>query len=182
MHSSVSFDGCLAHLCILIWNPNETHSPHLTILPKSSFTCVFLDLEVREECAVDEWKLDLWGTVKVHQNCQFAWTVPSLSGFPSFFDWDDGHSLSHGVSCSDEWSSYYACPYILSMNEFKCMISVAYILSLTLLSILSLSHSMAQHTLKQTIQRHYHSINALAFSPDRLLFASTGNDGLVIIF
>ena len=41
---------------------------------------------------------------------------------------------------------------------------------------------MAQYTLKKTIRRHYDSINALAFSPDGSLFASTGDDGLVIIF
>ena len=51
-----------------------------------------------------------------------------------------------------------------------------------MLSILSLSHNMGQYLLKKTIQRHYDSINALAFSPDGSLFASAGDDGLVIIF
>jgi WD40 repeat protein len=41
---------------------------------------------------------------------------------------------------------------------------------------------MGQYLLKKTIQRHYDSINALAFSPDGSLFASAADDGLVIIF
>ena len=51
-----------------------------------------------------------------------------------------------------------------------------------MLSVLSLSHNMGQYLLKKTIRRHYDSINALAFSPDGSLFASAGDDGLVIIF
>ena len=41
---------------------------------------------------------------------------------------------------------------------------------------------MAHYTLKKTIRRHYNSINVLAFSPDGSLFASAGDDGVVIIF
>jgi WD40 repeat protein len=41
---------------------------------------------------------------------------------------------------------------------------------------------MGQYLLKKTIQKHYDSINALAFSPDGSLFASAANDGLIIIF
>jgi WD40 repeat protein len=47
---------------------------------------------------------------------------------------------------------------------------------------LSLSHDMGQYLLKKTIQKHYDSINALAFSPDGSLFASAADDGLIIIF
>jgi WD40 repeat protein len=41
---------------------------------------------------------------------------------------------------------------------------------------------MSQYLLKKTIQRHYDSINALAFSHDGNLFASGADDGLIIIF
>ena len=41
---------------------------------------------------------------------------------------------------------------------------------------------MGQYLLKKTIQKHYDSINALAFSPDGSLFASAADDGLIIIF
>jgi WD40 repeat protein len=41
---------------------------------------------------------------------------------------------------------------------------------------------MDQYSLKKIIQKHYDSINALAFSPDGSLFASAADDGLIIIF
>ncbi|KAH9022393.1 hypothetical protein EDB83DRAFT_2320333 [Lactarius deliciosus] len=41
---------------------------------------------------------------------------------------------------------------------------------------------MGQYLLKKTIQKHHDSINALAFSPDGLFFASGANDDLIIIF
>ena len=41
---------------------------------------------------------------------------------------------------------------------------------------------MTQYMLKMTIRRYYDSINALAFSPGRSLFASAGDDGVVMIF
>ncbi|KAH9180277.1 WD40-repeat-containing domain protein [Lactarius sanguifluus] len=41
---------------------------------------------------------------------------------------------------------------------------------------------MGQYLLKKTIQKHHDSINALAFSPDGLFFASRADDGLIIIF
>ena len=41
---------------------------------------------------------------------------------------------------------------------------------------------MGQYLLKKTIQKHYDSINALAFSHDGSLFASAADDGLIIIF
>ena len=41
---------------------------------------------------------------------------------------------------------------------------------------------MGQYLLKKTIQKHYDSINVLAFSPDGSLFASAADDGLIIIF
>jgi WD40 repeat protein len=42
--------------------------------------------------------------------------------------------------------------------------------------------NMGQYLLRKTIRRHYNPIDALAFSPDGSLFASAGDDGLVIIF
>ena len=41
---------------------------------------------------------------------------------------------------------------------------------------------MSRYFLKKIIQRHYDSVNALAFSPDGSLFASAADDGLIIIF
>ena len=41
---------------------------------------------------------------------------------------------------------------------------------------------MGHYLLKKTIRQHYGSVNVLAFSPDGSLFASAGDDGLVIIF
>ncbi len=41
---------------------------------------------------------------------------------------------------------------------------------------------MGQYLLKKTIQKHYNSINSLAFSHDGSLFASVADDGLIIIF
>jgi WD40 repeat protein len=41
---------------------------------------------------------------------------------------------------------------------------------------------MAPYVLKKTINKHYDSINTLAFSHDGSLFASGADDGLIIIF
>ena len=41
---------------------------------------------------------------------------------------------------------------------------------------------MHPYMLKKTISKHYDSINTLAFSHDGSLFASSANDGLIIIF
>jgi WD40 repeat protein len=41
---------------------------------------------------------------------------------------------------------------------------------------------MGPYVLKNTISKHYDSINALAFSHDGSLFASGADDGLIIIF
>jgi WD40 repeat protein len=41
---------------------------------------------------------------------------------------------------------------------------------------------MSQYLLKKCIQKHYDSINTLAFSSDGSLFASAADDGLIIIF
>jgi WD40 repeat protein len=41
---------------------------------------------------------------------------------------------------------------------------------------------MGPYVLKKTINKHYDSINALAFSHDGSLFASGADDGLIIIF
>ncbi len=42
--------------------------------------------------------------------------------------------------------------------------------------------NMGQYLLKKTIKKHYDSVNVLAFSHDRSLFASAADDGLIIIF
>ena len=41
---------------------------------------------------------------------------------------------------------------------------------------------MGHYVLKKTLSKHYDSINTLAFSHDGSLFASGGDDGLLIIF
>ena len=41
---------------------------------------------------------------------------------------------------------------------------------------------MRPDVLKKTISKHYDSINTLAFSHDGSLFASSADDGLIIIF
>ena len=41
---------------------------------------------------------------------------------------------------------------------------------------------MRPYVLKKTISKHYDSINALAFSHDSSLFASSADDSLIIIF
>ena len=41
---------------------------------------------------------------------------------------------------------------------------------------------MGPYVLKETINKHYDSINTLAFSHNGSLFASGGDDGLIIIF
>jgi WD40 repeat protein len=41
---------------------------------------------------------------------------------------------------------------------------------------------MGHYVLKKTLSKHYDSINTLAFSHDGSLFASGGDDGLIIIF
>jgi len=50
------------------------------------------------------------------------------------------------------------------------------------LPVLLSSCSMNHYVLKKTLSKHYDSINTLAFSQDGSLFASGGDDGLVIIF
>ncbi|KAI9430648.1 WD40-repeat-containing domain protein, partial [Lactarius indigo] len=42
--------------------------------------------------------------------------------------------------------------------------------------------NMGHYSLKKTIQKHYDSVNTLAFSYDGSLFASGADDGLIIIF
>ena len=41
---------------------------------------------------------------------------------------------------------------------------------------------MSPYVLKKTLHKHFDSINTLAFSRDGSLFASGGDDGLIIVF
>ncbi len=65
--------------------------------------------------------------------------------------------------------------YTCNLKErFPSVITVR----LSSLSVVNMGH----YSLKKTIQKHYDSVNTLAFSYDGSLFASGADDGLIIVF